>query len=311
MPYGLAALCVVSLFGLKDTGIFINEHVQTTYSGNKVYFEVGEVANIIDESNDGYIVSKGKAKVTVPVEKVKLTESEITTYKVIKNTSIKDSEDQILRNLFLGEEVVLVDDLGENLVIKSDDNIKGQVAKANLELVGTETIKYDEPVNLDNNVQSIDIEQLEKEEEEIEKIAKQGANIEVDEYVPSTDNAKASEAIDLALEHMGTKYVYGATGDGGFDCSGLIYAVYKNKLGINLPRSSSEQSTYGTQVSRNNLEPGDLVFFNTAGGGVSHVGIYMGGDNFVHASSGQGKVVISSLNEDYYDARYNNATRVL
>lgn len=315
IPVGLTALCLVSLFGLKDTGIFVNEHVQTTYSGNKVYFEAGEVAEIVEKVEDGYIVSKGKAKVTIPVEKIQVTESETTTYKVVKNTSIKDSNGQIIRSLFLGEEVVLVEDLGENLVVRSEDNVKGQVSKSNLEFVGTEVAKFDAPKIETKNSNVAKIETLEQEEREIAETAR-NKNVEsvntdrVEENIPS-NNEKANEAIDLALNNLGATYVYGATGDGGFDCSGLIYSVYKEKLGVNLPRSSSEQSGYGAQVSRNNLMPGDLVFFNTSGGGVSHVGIYMGNDNFVHASSGQGKVMVSSLSEDYYNSRYVNATRVL
>lgn len=313
VPVGLAALCLVSLIGLKDTGIFVNEHVQTTYSGNKVYFEVGEVADIIEETEDGYLVSKGKAKVTVPFEKVAMTQKEITTYVVAKNTSIKDSEGQILRNLFLGEEVTLVEDLGEELVVKSDDNIKGQVSLENLEFVGTEVIEYETPV-VEVQEREINLEELEAEERELEAMAASATVVtanQVTSVAYPVDDEKANQAISIALSNLGTPYSYGSAGNGGFDCSGLIYSVYKNNLGVNLPRSSVEQSQYGTQISRDNLQPGDLIFFNTYGSGVSHVGIYMGDNNFVHASSGEGKVVVSSLTEDYYNSRYVNATRVL
>ena len=110
---------------------------------------------------------------------------------------------------------------------------------------------------------------------------------------------------------MGSPYVWGATGDGGYDCSGLVYAIYVNELGISLPRTSSAQSQVGAQVDRSQLQPGDLIFFNTTGKGVSHVGIYIGDDTFIHANSGSGRVKQNKLSEKYYNSRFVNATRVL
>ena len=86
---------------------------------------------------------------------------------------------------------------------------------------------------------------------------------------------------------------------------------FKNGAGVNLPRVSKEQSKYGTSVSKSNLQKGDLVFFDTDGDGVvNHVGIYIGNNEFIHASSGAGKVVISQFNS-YYNSKFTNARRVL
>ncbi|MEG0855663.1 MAG: SH3 domain-containing protein [Terrisporobacter sp.] len=125
---------------------------------------------------------------------------------------------------------------------------------------------------------------------------------------------KASKVISYAKKFLGKPYVWGAQGPNSFDCSGFTYYVYKNSVGINLPRTSSTQSGYGKSVSKSNLRAGDLVFFDTVGsnnGGVTHCGIYMGNGQIIHAASGQGKVVINDFNSSYYQKAYVNARRVL
>ena len=130
----------------------------------------------------------------------------------------------------------------------------------------------------------------------------------------SSTSTSASKVISYAKKLLGKPYVWGAQGPNGFDCSGFTYYVYKNAAGITLPRTSSQQSRYGTAVSKSNLKPGDLVFFDTSGpnnGGVTHVGMYIGNGQFIHAASGQGRVVINDLNSSYYVKAYVNARRVL
>ena len=127
-------------------------------------------------------------------------------------------------------------------------------------------------------------------------------------------SASASSVIAYAKTLLGKPYVWGAQGPNSFDCSGFTYYVFKNAAGITLPRTSSAQSKYGTYVSKSNLKAGDLIFFDTVGpnnGAVTHVGIYIGNGQFIHAASGQGKVVINNLNSTYYVNAYVNARRVL
>lgn len=316
-PIGIITLCAVSVIGMKDTGTIVKNHIQTAYSGNKIEFNVGEKVEVVEKTNDGYIVAKGKARVTIPVEKVLI--DGLDEYKVTKNTTIKNNGN-VLRTLFIGEELVLVEDKGEGVIVKAkDDNSVGYVSKDALELSfkGKSTIK-------DNTTSEvIKMEALDKEEDEITKIAASAkvnvkAKVETEKVVKITNNTeelnvtdKVNSAVDSALSKLGTPYVYGKTGNGGYDCSGLVYAVYKNEFGINLPRSSREQSTFGQQIEINDIKKGDLIFFNTTGNGVSHVGIYMGSGEFVHASSGKGKVVVSNLNDGYYGQRVVNATRVI
>ncbi|WP_379164254.1 C40 family peptidase [Paenibacillus sp. sgz5001063] len=119
-------------------------------------------------------------------------------------------------------------------------------------------------------------------------------------------DSKMDQVIDKAI---GTKYVSGGVSTNGFDCSGFTMYVF-DKIGINLPHQSGSQYQMGTAVSRDNIRPGDLVFFNTSGKGISHVGIYVGEGKFAHASSKRG-VTISSLSDSYYVNRYVGAKRIM
>ncbi|WP_151737986.1 C40 family peptidase ['Paenibacillus yunnanensis' Narsing Rao et al. 2020] len=119
-------------------------------------------------------------------------------------------------------------------------------------------------------------------------------------------DSKMDKVIDKAI---GSRYVSGGTTTNGFDCSGFTMYVF-DKIGINLPHQSGSQYQMGTAISRDDLREGDLVFFNTSGKGVSHVGIYVGGGKFAHASSSRG-VTISSLSDSYYVNRYVGAKRIM
>lgn len=125
----------------------------------------------------------------------------------------------------------------------------------------------------------------------------------------STGTTLASKIIATAKKYIGVPYLWGGTTPSGFDCSGYVQYVY-NIHGIKLPRVSRDQYTAGVAVSKSNLKPGDLVFFNTNGSGVSHLGIYMGNGQFIHASTSKG-VIIAELNNTYWSSRYIGARRVL
>ena len=130
----------------------------------------------------------------------------------------------------------------------------------------------------------------------------------------SSSSSSVNAVLNLAAKQIGKPYVWGAEGPSSFDCSGLTYYVYKNAAGITLPRTSSEQSKYGTTVSKSNLKAGDLIFFDTSGpndGGVSHVGIYVGNGQMIHASSSQKKIVKVSVETSYWNNAFVRAKRVL
>jgi hypothetical protein len=123
--------------------------------------------------------------------------------------------------------------------------------------------------------------------------------------------ASGDDIISLARQQLGTQYVWGGSAPGGFDCSGLVVWAFGQK-GVQLPRTSYNQIQVGASVQPDKLRPGDLVFFDTdrKKTGPDHVGIYIGGGKFIHASSpGQG-VKISSLAESYYMDRWMGGRRV-
>ncbi len=130
--------------------------------------------------------------------------------------------------------------------------------------------------------------------------------------VASTPSSSRSSAVvRVAFNQVGSRYVWGASRPGAFDCSGFTSYVMR-QMGVTLPRSSRAQFNVGRAVSRNALLPGDLLFFRgPSGGGVGHVGIYVGNNRMAHASTPSTGVIVSSLSERYYVSRYIGARRVL
>ena len=126
----------------------------------------------------------------------------------------------------------------------------------------------------------------------------------------SSNNEKVNKVISLAKGKVGNKYVWGATGPNSFDCSGFTSWLYK-QVGINIPRVSKDQSKYGQSVNRSNLQPGDLLFFNTSGSGVSHVGLYIGNGQMIHAANSKKGVRYDSVTSGYYYNKFINARRVV
>ena len=112
-----------------------------------------------------------------------------------------------------------------------------------------------------------------------------------------------------AMKFLGVPYVFGGTSSSGFDCSGYVQHVFA-MLGKSLPRTADAQYTIGKRVAGAAMSAGDLVFFQTYAEGASHVGIYLGNDRFVHASSSHG-VTVSSLHDHYWSARYLGAKRII
>jgi peptidoglycan DL-endopeptidase CwlO len=147
--------------------------------------------------------------------------------------------------------------------------------------------------------------------EERAAAAQQDTVVGVSAVTPSADTVVApppthSGVANVALSQLNTPYVWAGAAPGGFDCSGLVMWAYA-QVGVSLPHSTYAQYGYGVPVSRDQLQPGDLVFFD----GLGHVGIYIGGGQFVHAPHTGDVVKISSMDESWYASTYVGARRIL
>ncbi len=121
-----------------------------------------------------------------------------------------------------------------------------------------------------------------------------------------------SDMLGYALKLIGVNYKYGGTQPStGFDCSGYVSHVFRQVSGLSLPHNALAISHQGKKISVDELQPGDLVFFNTLRRSFSHVGIYLGDNRFVHAPSSGGGVEVVSMQDSYWMKRFNGARRVL
>lgn len=129
----------------------------------------------------------------------------------------------------------------------------------------------------------------------------------------SSDSFAVSTLIREAKKFLGTPYKYGGTNSSGLDCSGLVINAFQ-AVGKQMPRKSSEQAATGKEISLREVKEGDLVFFNTSGSSINHVGIVERVKNgeifFIHSSTSKG-VIISSIEETYWRNRFVKATRIL
>lgn len=130
------------------------------------------------------------------------------------------------------------------------------------------------------------------------------------EEVDRSQSANSGNVVSYASSFLGTRYILGGASPSGFDCSGFTMYVY-GKYGVSLAHSARAQSSVGTAVDRANLQAGDLVLFKGAtGNSIGHVGIYIGGNNFIHASNPSDGVKITSMSTSYYQTRYVTSRRV-
>lgn len=141
-------------------------------------------------------------------------------------------------------------------------------------------------------------------------LADKGLLTQIGQVRQSVSN-KASELVVNAMGFLGVPYKRGGnTAETGFDCSGFVRAIYEQSIGLLLPRRAEQQAAATQRIDKNDLQPGDLVFFNTMRRAFSHVGIYVGDGKFIHSPKPGAEVRVESLSVSYWQRRFDGARRV-
>ena len=148
--------------------------------------------------------------------------------------------------------------------------------------------------------------------DEIDRLLAERGLLDKMDHVRQNVSNKASELVVNAMSLLGVPYKWGGTdADTGFDCSGLVVSVYQQSIGLLLPRKAEQQAAATEKISQAELQPGDLVFFNTMRRAFSHVGIYVGNGKFIHAPRAGAEVRVESMGGSYWQNRFNGARRVI
>jgi cell wall-associated NlpC family hydrolase len=143
--------------------------------------------------------------------------------------------------------------------------------------------------------------------DEVEKFLQERGLLGRVELLRQRVGDKASDLVVNAMGFLGVPY---RRGGNGFDCSGFVRAMFEQTVGLILPRRASDQASVTEKISREDLQPGDLVFFNTMRHAFSHVGIYVGDNKFIHSPRPGGEVRVEDMRQAYWDRRFNGARRV-
>ncbi len=328
-------VCLIALVGFKDTGIFVKEYISIQGDQSQVVFEKEEEVNLIRETSKSYIVEKNKSLYEVPIDTLLRKDRTTNRYMVVNQTTLLEEPGRkILKFLYEDELVQALRIEGDYGFFSSQDGTKGYIYLPQLKPVTEENFslgisKVNKVLINDNKYYA-----LLMGEPVVVKDFKDGAYIIMDEKgnefkakenflelrrtidkasrsSESRRSLDVSKVVESAYKALGSPYSYAGTGAKGYDCSGLTYSIYLNTLDIRLNRTSRDQAKNGISVNKQDLVPGDLVFFRTSGKNIGHVGIYIGDGNMIHASSGKRKVMISSLDESYYKTRYVTARRII
>lgn len=209
-------------------------------------------------------------------------------YVNVDSVNIRKSADiasEVLGNLSKNAEVIILEEVNSWYKIKTATK-EGYIAK-----------QYISDTKVEITNRSSDFERKEEKNEDIIEVSSNKTEI-------------GEKVIAYAKQYLGCRYVSGGNGPNSFDCSGLTRYVYQN-FGYSLARTAAGQAGMGKNVNKSELQLGDLVFFSQGTKEIGHVGIYVGGNSFIHAANPQKGVVITPLSNSYYIKNYVTARRIL
>ena len=148
------------------------------------------------------------------------------------------------------------------------------------------------------------------EEDDLENFINQSLFLSQINHISKSVGNQTSDLVVNAMGFLGVPYKRGGSTTNGFDCSGFVRAMYENTLGLVLPHNAKAQAAATQTIDKAELQPGDLVFFNTMRQAFSHVGIYVGDNKFIHSPRPGGEVRVEDMRQAYWDRRFNGARRV-
>ncbi len=338
LTFKILALCMLMGVGFKDTGVFVKSFALMNEQATEITFQKEETVTVAKEGSDSYQVLKDGTYYSIPKNVMIRTTRSSDRYTVKEPTVMyKDanSSSQVVKEIQPGEELVMAsydENFGYFITAESfhighvamdktqrkiQDNISYGMSNITRVLnngentlvlikggvVSVKNFQNGQFEIVDENMISYFVEEaavtLFKTTEEASRAAERGSG------------AAIAKILEAAHREIGKPYVYAAAGPNAYDCSGFTYYLFRSELGITLPRTSFSQGSAGVKVEKSQLVPGDLVFFNTTGRGISHVGLYIGDGNMIHASSGKRQVRIDTINSGYYSQRYVTGRRVI
>jgi len=268
--------------------------VRKYFVNNETTTEETDIETVNPEETEQPQLEEKEPETTVTVIDNKKGYVDVSTSANIREKASTDSA--IINTLLRNTEVTIVAEEGDFYKIEYQD-ITGYISKS---LVSDKLVT--EVTSRGNDVEREVVVEEKNEVKEEEPVKEEVA----------TNSSKGNDIASYAKKYIGYDYVSGGTTpSNGFDCSGFVYYIV-NECGYSLSRSCQVQANSGTAVSRENLTAGDLLFFcNGANGSIGHVGIYIGGGQFVHAANSRRGVTTDTINSGYYDKYYYSARRIV
>lgn len=334
----VALLFVIVGIGFKDAGIFVTNYTVKEEEKAIETFKDGEEVELIKENKDTYQINKNGSSYLIPKNVMIRTTRGTNEYESLSDTKVyseASNDSEVIDTIKKGT-IVTLNKTNNNFgfFTYSDGKKSGYIEFDSLKRIEKQNISYgyakaDKVVQRDGKYLALiknESVPIVGYEEGKYKVSDKKGNVFIvgksliDLYKTSEETSRGSSrsvsenvtsVITKAYSLIGKPYVYAAAGPNSFDCSGLTYHIYKNELNILLPRSSRNQASAGIKINKSELRPGDLVFFNTVGSNISHVGLYIGEGNMIHASSGKGRVRIDTILSGWYSSRYVTARRII